>query len=69
MTSSTITPATDHTIEELRRLDVSEIGKGKGRPGSGASWHQVTCTCGWTRKYVSQYTARVMHDKHTRANP
>jgi hypothetical protein len=51
-----------HVIEDLRRLDASEIGSGERQPN--ASWHQVTCTCGWTRKYVSQYRARVMHDRH-----
>ena len=33
----------------------------------GASWHRVTCSCGWSRKYVSHYRAHVMHDKHVLA--
>jgi hypothetical protein len=57
----TMTPATDHTIKTLDRLPTDP-----DRPKSGATWHQVTCACGWTRKYVSHYRATVMHDKHTR---
>jgi hypothetical protein len=53
------TTTTDHTIETIDPLPTD-------RRKSGASWHQVTCSCGWTRKYVSHYRAIVMHDKHTR---
>ena len=56
---STITSATDHTIETIEPLPTD-------RPKGGASWHQVTCSCGWIRKYVSRYRAIVMHGKHTR---
>jgi hypothetical protein len=28
-------------------------------------WHQITCGCGWTRRYVSEYRARCMHQRHT----
>jgi hypothetical protein len=54
------TPPNDHVIKDLQRL---ELG-GTARP-SGASWHQVTCSCGWTRKYVSRYRAEIMHGQHT----
>lgn len=61
MTTTAITSATDHAIETLNPLPTDP-----DRPKSGASWHQVTCSCGWTRKYVSHYRAIVMHDKHTK---
>jgi hypothetical protein len=28
------------------------------------AWHEVACLCGWSRKFVSQYRAGVMFEKH-----
>jgi hypothetical protein len=56
------TPSTGHVVEDLQLL---ELRDGERRP-SGASWHQVTCSCGWTRKYPSRYRAEIMHDQHAR---
>jgi hypothetical protein len=58
----TDTQVTDHIIKHLRQLDTSEVGNGERQ--LHASWHQVACSCGWTRKYVSQYRARIMHNRH-----
>jgi hypothetical protein len=55
----TETVSTDHAIETLQRLTFDP-------PRRGAAWHEVTCSCGWTRKYVSHYRALVMHDRHAR---
>jgi hypothetical protein len=32
-------------------------------------WHQITCGCGWTRRYVSEYRARCMHERHATEGP
>jgi hypothetical protein len=51
-----------HTIEALDPLPTN-------RPKNGASWHQVTCSCGWTRKYVSHYRhARQAHPRESQAS-
>jgi hypothetical protein len=37
------------------------------RPDIGpktSAWHEVVCSCGWARKYVSRYRATVMFEKH-----
>jgi hypothetical protein len=26
--------------------------------------HQITCACGWTHRYVSEYSARARHGQH-----
>jgi hypothetical protein len=42
------------------------------RPDIGpktSGWHEVACTCGWWRKYVSRYRAYVMFDKHVEREP
>jgi hypothetical protein len=39
----------------------------KPRPDIGGKhddWHEVSCSCGWSGKYVSQYRAGVMFEKH-----
>jgi hypothetical protein len=39
----------------------------KPRPDIGpktSAWHEVGCSCGWSRKYVSRYRATVMYDRH-----
>jgi hypothetical protein len=30
-------------------------------------WHQISCGCGWTRRYVSEYRARCMHERHAQS--
>lgn len=29
-----------------------------------AAWHEVGCSCGWSRKYVSRCRATVMFERH-----
>jgi hypothetical protein len=40
------------------------------RPDMGpktTACHEVACSCGWSRKYVSYYRASVMFEKHVEA--
>jgi hypothetical protein len=32
--------------------------------GAHNHWHEVRCSCGWVRKYVSRYRCEVMFEKH-----
>jgi hypothetical protein len=53
-----------HTITTIDPVKVGPQQQKKRQ-----TWHQVTCSCGWTRKYVSQYTAKCMHTRHAQEGP
>jgi hypothetical protein len=54
---------TTHTITGIEPIEV-----GPQQRKVRKVWHQITCSCGWSRKYVSQWRARVMHKRHAEAS-
>jgi hypothetical protein len=46
----------EHSMAWIRRREDIQ--------GGGTHWYEVACSCGWKRKYPSNYRAHFMFEEH-----